>query len=167
MSEEETDTTPIGRWPLPITDAMLEESPYRPLDDPAESVAERLFMLAHLAFDANVWGVGTGRLPRYWEKLGEHADAACSQPTVATWWEQVMRELPGVALTHTGILHEKNLLIRPANLHPAVPDEDVMAIFRTHALELRDRTKLWAKTRRENRSSRAETPVVDDTEVID
>lgn len=142
-------TNPHG-WHLPMTDQMLEvESPYRPLADPAESVAERLVMLAHLSFKSSVWST---RLDRYWAAFGEHVEGSTNQPTVAEWWEALMRDLPGDMLRSPLLLHEKNLLCRPAVL-PVTPvlDADVLMVLRTHPLEMRDRTRLWAKFRREAR----------------
>ena len=138
-------------WNLPLTDLMLnEESPYAPLDDPAENIAERLVMLAHLSFDPSVWGGHTGRNGRYWSAFGEHLEAATNNATLAAWWSALMRDLPGTPIRLTRLLHEKNLLCRPTRL-PAttVPDEAVLMVLRVHTLDLRDRARVWAKVRRE------------------
>lgn len=148
-------TNPYG-WPTPVTDEMLSDALLAPLPTPAESIAERLVMLAHLSFDSSVWGISTGRLGGYWLAFGNRIEVATSEITVATWWETLMRELPGVAIRNPDTLHEKNLLIRPEQLPGVpVPDEDVLTILRTHPLELRDRTRRWAKERRELRATEA------------
>lgn len=150
-----TAQNPFG-WPTPVTDTMLTESLLPPLSTPEESVAERLAMLAHLSFDAEVWGAGTGRLPQYWTGFGNRMASATNEITVATWWEVLMHDLPGVAIRDLDVLHEKNLLIRPTSL-PTTPvdDDDVLTVLRTHTLELRDRTRRWAKERRDLRVTEA------------
>lgn len=150
--------TNIFGWHLPLTDLMLdEESPYAPLDDPAENIAERLVMLAHLSFDASVWGGHTGRTGRYWTALGEHIEASTNNASLAGWWSSLMRDLPGVPLRLTTLLHEKNLLCRPTRLPTTqVGDDQVLMVLRVHTLDLRDRVRVWAKVRRETRA-------VDDT----
>lgn len=158
-----TWTNPFG-WHLPLSDAMLaDECAYVPLGlpndergapaNPAESIAERLIMFAHLAFNIDVWGSKTGRAGRYWEAFGEHIEAATNQPTLAAWWDSLMRDLPGRMLRSTALTHEKNMLIRPRNLPGTwAHDEDVLMVIRMYPLELRDRTRSWAKHRRELRS---------------
>lgn len=150
-----TPSNPYG-WPTPITDDMLTEALLPALPTPAESIAERLVMLAHLAFDTTIWGPGTGRLKTYWTSFGHRIYAATNEITVATWWETLMTELPGVPLRNLDTLHEKNLLIRPEQL-PTTPvaDEEVLAVLRSHTLELRDRTRRWAKERRDLRRTEA------------
>lgn len=142
-------SNPYG-WHLPLTDAMLEkESPYRPLDDPAENVAERLVMLTHLSFDSKVW---SPRLDRYWAAFAEHVEASTNQPSVSAWWGALMRDLPGVMLRSPLLLHEKNLLLRPTVLPgTTATDAAVLMVLRVNTLELRDRTRMWAKVRRETR----------------
>lgn len=154
-------SNPYG-WHLPVTDAMVQdESPYRPLDDPAENAAERLVMLAHLSFDSSVWST---RLDRYWAAFGEHVEASTNQPSVSAWWGALMRDLPGTMLRSPLLLHEKNLLCRPAVLPgTAVADEAVLMVLRVNTLELRDRTRLWAKVRRETRV--VDTAAADDLAV--
>lgn len=149
-------TNPYG-WPTPITDDMLTEATLPPLPTPAESIAERLVMLAHLSFDVAVWGPRTGRIGSYWVALGNRVHTATNEITVATWWEHLMNNLPGVPLRDLDLLHEKNLLIRPAQL-PGTPvdDEDVLTVLRAHTLELRDRTRRWAKERRDLRRTEAD-----------
>lgn len=150
-----TTTNPYG-WPTPLTDDMLAESTLPPLPTPAESIAERLAMLAHLSFDATRWGSGSGRLGTYWTAFGNRMEAATSEITVATWWETLMVELPGVPLRDLDTLYEKNRLIRPTQLDgTTVPDEDVLSVLRNHTLELRDRTRVWAKERRDLRATEA------------
>lgn len=144
-----SDPTNAFGWPLPVTDDLLAISPYMPLADPAENVAERLVILAHLSFDTKVWST---RLDRYWAAFGEHVEASTNQPTVRGWWSALMRDMPGVMLRSPLYLHEKNLLIRPALLPgTSVADADVLRVLREDFLELRDRTRLWAKVRRESR----------------
>lgn len=145
---------PFG-WTLPVTDLMLyDESPYVPLVDPAQNIAERLVMLAHLCFSNKVWGVHTGRMGRYWDALGEHIEGcANSNPDLASWWGHLMRDLPGEALKHKPLLHEKNLLCRPMSLPGTqVADQDVLMALRTYNYDLRDRARMWAQMRREMRS---------------
>lgn len=148
-------TNPYG-WPTPITDEMLTESLLPPLPTPAESIAERLVMLAHLSFDPSVWGGSTGRISGYWVALGNRVESSTNEITVATWWEVLMKDLPGVPLKDLDLLHEKNLLIRPEQL-PGTPvdDDEVLTVLRTHTLELRDRTRRWAKERRDLRATEA------------
>lgn len=145
-------------WNLPLTDSMLEEeSPYAPLGDPASNVAERLVMLAHLSFNSKVWGYHTGRGVRYWTAFGEHVEGSTNNADVASWWGALMTNLPGVPLRATTLLHEKNLLCHPLTLPGTqVEDGDVLAVLRTHTLDLRDRTRVWAKIRREARSAAKE-----------
>lgn len=142
-------------WTLPLTDSMLtEESPYAPLDDPAESIAERLVMLAHLSFNSDVWGSHTGRAKRYWPAFGEHVEASTNNPDVAAWWCTLMSELPGVPLNSPMLLHEKNLLIHPTRLPVTqVEDAEVLMVLRNYALDLRDRARVWVKVRQEIRSA--------------
>lgn len=146
---------PYG-WPTPLTDAMLSEGLLLPLPTPPEAIAERLVMLAHLSFDSSVWGGNTGRVAGYWTALGNRVESSTNEITVATWWEVLMKDLPGVALRDIDLLHEKNLLIRPAQL-PGTPidDDEVLTVLRTHTLELRDRTRRWAKERRDLRATEA------------
>lgn len=146
---------PYG-WPTPLTDEMLTDSLLPPLPTPEESIAERLVMLAHLTFDASVWGGNTGRISGYWTALGNRVESSTTEITVATWWEVLMKDLPGVALKDIDLLHEKNLLIRPTQL-PGTPvdDDEVLTVLRTHTLELRDRTRRWAKERRDLRATEA------------
>lgn len=157
-------TNPYG-WPTPVTDDMLSEALLAPLPTPAESIAERLVMLAHLSFDTSMWGPTSGRLAGYWVAFGNRIEVATSEITVATWWETLMRELPGVPIRDSDTLHEKNLLIRPEQLPGTpVPDEDVLTILRTHPLELRDRTRRWAKERRELRATEAAIRAAEESE---
>lgn len=143
-------------WPTPLTDEMLTDSLLPPLPTPEESIAERLVMLAHLCFDSSVWGGNTGRISGYWTALGNRVESSTNEITVATWWEVLMKDLPGLPLKDIDLLHEKNLLIRPAQL-PGTPveDDEVLTVLRTHTLELRDRTRRWAKERRDLRATEA------------
>lgn len=146
-------TNPYG-WPTPLTDAMLSEALLPPLPTAAESIAERLAMLAHLCFDSSVWGGSTGRAGQYWVALGNRIESSTNEIAVSTWWEMLMKDLPGVPLRDIDLLHEKNLLIRPEQLPGTqVPDDDVLTVLRTHTLELRDRTRRWAKERRDLRAT--------------
>lgn len=150
-------------WPTPLTDAMLTESLLPPLPTPEESVAERLVMIAHRCFDPAVWGAGTGRLGTYWTAFGNRVESATNETTVATWWEVLMKDLPGLPVRDLDLLHEKNLLIRPQALPGTpVPDDEVLTILRTHTLELRDRTRRWAKERRDLRAADAATEEEED-----
>src|SRR5699024_4875453 len=130
-----TDNLGFG-WPTPMTDEMLHESLLPPLPTPEESIAERLAMLAHLSFDPDVWGPGSGRLAHYWTAFGNRMGSATNEITVATWWEALMTDLPGIALRDLDLLHEKNLLIRPTSLPgTSVDDDEVLTVLRTHTLE--------------------------------
>lgn len=154
---------PFG-WPTPLTDDLLTISIIEPLATAPESIAERLVFLAHLSFDPSVW---SGRVSTYWTGLGNRILAATSEITVATWWEVLMIELPGLPLRDVDLLHEKNLLIRPATLPGTpVPDEDVLDVLRTHTLELRDRTRRWAKDRRDLRAADQDATVDDVADVV-
>lgn len=155
-------TNPFG-WPTPLTDEMLAESLLPPLPTPEESIAERLVMLAHLSFDSSMWGSSSGRIGQYWTAFGNRIESSTNEITVATWWEVLMNDLPGVPLRDLDILHEKNLLIRPSML-PGTPveDDEVLTILRTHTLELRDRTRRWAKERRELRATELATAEEDE-----
>lgn len=149
----DSQTNPFG-WPTPLTDEMLQDSLLPPLPTPEESIAERLVMLAHLSFDSSVWGSNSGRIGQYWTAFGNRIESSTNEIAVATWWEVLMKDLPGVPLRDLDILHEKNLLIRPAML-PSTPveDDEVLTVLRTHTLELRDRTRRWAKERRDLRAA--------------
>lgn len=152
----DTPTNPFG-WHLPETDALLATSPYAPLPDPAENIAERLVMLGHLAFNVDVWGANPQRLARYWEGYGERIEGATNVPTVSTWWDRLMRDLSGVPLRSIPLIHEKNLLCRPTALPTTVvTDPAVLTVLRTHTLELRDRARVWARIRREARQETTE-----------
>lgn len=59
----------------------------------AESIAERLVLLAHYGADFEVWG-GARRV-RYWDALAERVKAATyAGPTLADWWERMAVSLP-------------------------------------------------------------------------
>jgi hypothetical protein len=151
-------------WRLPLTDRMLSsESPYAPLDVAEQSIAERLMMLAHLTFDTRVWG---SRLDRYWDAFAERVEDAATQPDLASWWTALMRELSKKGLTSTGLLHEKNLLCHPRAL-PGTPIRDtlVLGVFRSHTIDLRDRTRMWVYTRRQLRVVVADADSADDVAV--
>lgn len=151
---------PFG-WHLPRTDLMLSnESPYAPLDIAEHSIAERLTMLAHLTFDKRVWG---SRLDRYWDAFAERIEDAANSPDVASWWTHLMRELSKRGLTSSLLLHEKNLLCHPRLLPGTqVNDQAVLAVFRTHTYDLRDRTRMWVHTRRELRAAAEVDDLTDD-----
>lgn len=133
-------------WPLPATDAMLDESRYKPLDEPSENIAERLVMLGHLTFNSRIWST---RLDAYWTAYTNHIRSSANVADVAHWWCTLMGRMVGTPLGATSLLHEKNLLVRPTSLpETAVPDEDVLMHFRTYALDLVDRTRIWVRDRR-------------------
>lgn len=154
----------FGWSTLPLTDRMLnDEMPYPTLEEPADNVALRLTMLAHLCFNKKVWGNSKEAVIRYWPAFGVRLQGATNQPTVARWWNSLMVDLPGLPLKNIDYLHEKNILLRPALLMPTpVPDEDVLAVFRTNHLELADRTRAWAWARRQARNGGADDDVVKD-----
>lgn len=155
MTDEAPWENPFG-WNLPLTDAMLsEEMPYPPLDDPAESVAERLFLLLHLSFNATVWGGSSGRVKDYWPAFRNRLETATNMPTLSAWWGESFKTLPGVPLRSIPLLHEKNLLTRPQRLPVTqVDDKRVLLVVRMNAVELADRTRAWAHFRRTLRSER-------------
>lgn len=149
-----TLTNPFD-WDLPLTDAMLyDESPYEALPDPAQNIAERLTFLVHLGFDVDVWGGNTGRLDRYWDAFRERIESATNQEDVAAWWGMVVADMPCRRMRNLGLIHEKNLLTRPASLYPQpVADADVLAVWRVHSHDLRDRCQVWARARRDLRNA--------------
>lgn len=156
MSTETGVTNPYG-WHLPATDEMVyEQSPYAAFAEPQQNIAERLFMLVHLCHDRNVWTTSPERRKRYWPAFAEHVYAATNTPTVSQWWAQVTAMLPCEPIRVTGILHEKNLLLRPSSL-PVTPvaDEDILTTIRNFHLELADRTRVWVATNRRLRSEAA------------
>lgn len=139
-------------WPLPLTDKMLEdESPYAAFPDPAQNIAERLVMLAHLSYNSGIW---SSRLDRYWPGFRERAEAATNTPDVASWWQGFMDQIGGQPLKSTMLLHEKNLLCHPTTLPGTqVDDQDVLLVLRQYSLDLTDRCRIWVKTRRELKAS--------------
>lgn len=158
----ETSSNPYG-WPTPLTDSMLADGLLPPLPTPEESIAERLVMLAHRSFNTNMWGPGSGRLATYWTAFGNRIESATNETSVATWWEVLMKDLQGKPLGDLDLLHEKNLLIRPESLPgTSVPDDEVLTVLRTHTLELRDRTRRWAKERRDLRAAEADAAAEED-----
>ncbi len=153
------DQTPEAhlRWAnLPITDHLLSQKTDRPLEEPAESVAERLLILLHLTFNAEVWGSGTGRIKTYWTALGARVESATANPTVAAWWCDAVQAIAGLPIRRPGVLAEKNRLVRPTHLDPPVADEDVLDVFRVYTLDLVDRTREWNIDRR---ATQADTEV--------
>ena len=148
MSSHDTYVNPWG-WPTPLTDAILHDSMYQPFSDPAQNLAERLVWLGNVAFNTFVWGPTSGRADSYW---GAYADrvVACTLMAgdVAEWWEKLMETLPGVPLTDSALLHEKNLLVHPSTLAPVpVPDVDVLTVLRTYPLDLTDRVRATLRLR--------------------
>ena len=150
---------PYG-WSLPATDALLEEMPYAPLAAPAENIAERLVMLGHLAYNINIWGSETGRGERYWPAFGDYLNAATANPDLPTWWSAFMQGINGAPIRSLDLLHEKNLLCRPTTLPSTqVDDQAVLDVMRQYGTDLRDRCRVWVKTRRELRQQRDEVEV--------
>lgn len=130
---------------LPVTGALLEASPYPPLDEPAQAIAERLVMCAHLAFDEGTW---SGRLSRYWGAFGENLAASANAGSVAEFWCRMRDRMPLAPLSATGgVLHEKNLLCHPRQ-SLGVDDEDVLDSLRRLAPDLVDRARVWVRERR-------------------
>ena len=134
-------------WFLPLTDHMLNaEMPYPPLSDPAQNIAERLVMLAHLSFNSRIW---SPRRDRYWPGFRERAEAATNNPDVATWWGTFIESIEGKPLRKVSLLHEKNLLCHPLTLPGTqVEDQDVLAVFRRYSMDLVDRARVWVSVRR-------------------
>lgn len=143
--------TNIFGWDLPETDRMLnEESPYLPLEDPAQNIAERLTFIAHLSFNSKTWGGESGRLDRYWDAFRERLESSANQISVAEWWSAFVTDMDCEQPHRKIIVHEKNLLAHPTQL-PGTPvvDMDVLNVFRRQSHDLRDRTQMWARNRRE------------------
>lgn len=160
MTEEQW-VNPFG-WHLPMTDQMLADGAFVPLSEPHESVAERLYMLAHLAFDVKVWGTPE-RSKNYWPAFGDRLDAATTQPDIPGWWNEVMETLPGVPLRRVALLTEKCILMHPATL-PGTPvqDMDVLEVIRRCGQDFRDRTRVWAHLRRQRRAEALEALEAED-----
>lgn len=137
-------------WDLPYTDRLLnDESPYVPLADPAQNLAERLTFLGHLGFNTKMWGPNSGRLDTYWGAFQERLESSANQIIVAEWWDAFVRDMGCAPLSRTTQLHEKNLLTRPTQLvGTPVDDGDVLAVFRKQSHDLRDRCQMWVRTRR-------------------
>lgn len=149
-------TNPYG-WNLPETDLLYDTSPYAPLPSPAQNIAERLTMLAHLSFNMSVWGSAAGRGDRYWPRFGESLEAAASTVDTASWWRTMMDEMTGVPLRRLPLVHEKNLLCHPTVLPTtSVEDSDVLDVFRAYPIDLRDRCRVWAKVRRDLRTAQTD-----------
>lgn len=145
-------------WDLPATDRLLDESPYRPLEDPAENLAERLLMLAHLGFNQEVWGADTGRLGNYWNAYAERIASACNNPTVVTMWDDLIDQLRAVTLRREPLRYEQSLLVRPATL-PMTPvaDADVLTVIRTQSHDLVNRVRMWVAARADAARLRPQT----------
>lgn len=150
---------PFG-WPTRATDRLLGESVYRPLGDPAESIAERLVMLAHLGFNADVWAKGPDRLKRYWPGFRERIEDATNSPNVVEMWGRLVSELNALDLRREELRHDRILLCRPKSL-PVTPvqDSDVLYVLRAQHHDLVDRTQMWAVERR--RAYRTGVQIVD------
>lgn len=142
---------PFG-WDLPMTDRMLyEESPYAPLSDPAQNLAERLVMLTHTAYNKTIW---LPRPKRYWEAFGSHVAASANSADLPAFWKSVMEGMGGAPIRSTLLLHEKNLICRPTTLPGTqVEDQEVLTALSVYWMDLRDRARMWVKTRREMRAS--------------
>lgn len=153
--DEDAYLNPYG-WHLPITDAMLEESPYLPLDDPAQNIAERLVMLAHRSFNTKVWATSPDRIKAYWDGFGARIQGCANKADLVSWWFDLGEQMSLAPFRDALILHEKNLLLHPTKLPTTqVDDQDVLELLRGHyALDIRDRTRLWAKVRRDAREAR-------------
>jgi len=132
-------------WELPFTDRLLDVSPYAPLENPAENIAERLVMLAHISYDASVWG---SRIDRYWEALLERIEGAVNAPDVKTFWQYLNDEMPLQPLRIGQPLHEKNQLVRPTSLSLPVEDRLVLLALRQYPRDLVDRSRMWNTARR-------------------
>lgn len=147
MNGEDALPTNSYGWPLPVTDALLAQSPYEPLTAPGENIAERLLMIAHLGFNSKVW---SSRLDRYWDAFFERVDLAVnSSPTVARFSDLLSEDLASVSLRPGQLLHEKNLLTHPQALpQTSVDDYDVLQPFREHPRDLVDRVRMWSYARR-------------------
>lgn len=132
-------------WPLPATDSLFIDSPYEPLDNPGENIAERLVMIAHLSFNTDVW---SNRIDRYWDGLVERIEGACNTNTVAEFWQRLTDEMALVPLHAGDLLHEKNLLCRPATLSTPVSDFAVLNPLRSYPRDIVDRTRMWNQYRK-------------------
>jgi hypothetical protein len=126
-------------WPLFETDGIIGASEYEPLDSPAESIAERLVYLGHFTFNTTVW---TRRLDRYWEAYSERIEGSVNTDKLATWWVMLMNDMDGLPLPLGPRLHEKNLLLHPRLLTPAVEDTAVLRVLRENTPALIDRVRM-------------------------
>ena len=154
------DETSRARWGLTTVQGLVAQSPYLPLEDPAEAVAERLLMLAHLTMNRDVWA--GERLERYWGAFGDAVRGSAMSGTVVDWWCKFVDTMGGVPLGASGLLHEKNLLVRPGLLVPPVRDSRVLRVLDEWAPDLVDRTRMWVRTRREAAAERVRDTVFTD-----
>jgi len=113
---------------------------------PAEAVAERMLMLAHLTFNADVWGAD--RRSRYWGAFTDAAAGAVLSACLVEWWSKFVSTMGGVPLGDIALVDEKNRLLRPRLLTPPVEDSQVLRVMDTHAADLVDRTRVWVHNRR-------------------
>lgn len=133
------------RWGLVAVQALVDASPYEDLADDAQAVAERLLMLAHLTMNPQIWST---RLDRYWGAFTDAAQGAAMSATCVDFWCKLTSTMGGVPLAGTGLLHEKNLLVRPALLDPPVADRAVLGVVDTWCLDLVDRVRVWVRVRK-------------------
>lgn len=150
----EVQTTEAGtpaRWGLVTVQGLLDLSPYAPLEEPAEAVAERLVILAHLTMNRDVWA--GDRLPRYWGAFTAAVQGAALSGSCVDWWCKFVATMSGVPLGASGLLDEKNRLVRPRLLDPPVDDMLVLRILDEWAVDLTDRTRMWVRNRRQGAAS--------------
>ena len=138
---------------LPATTTLLRhyEAPLEPLDDVAESVAERLVTIAHLCFNPDVWGSSKGRSYNYWRALCQRLESAANEGTLPGWWERLAASEGGMSLrpVRRTLLAEKCALVRPTLLTGGTcTDTDVLEVFREYPTDLADRCQAWNRSRK-------------------
>lgn len=143
-------TNPWG-WPLPETDRIIGESEYEPLSEPEQSIAERLIYVGHSTFNPDVW---SSRLDRYWDAYAERIEGSVNTVDVAQWWVNLMRQMNGRPLPQKALLHEKNLLVYPQLLTPAVDDGLILGVLRSYTPALIDRVRMSLHIQRELQKAR-------------
>src|SRR5690625_2018454 len=138
----------IGMFPeLEETNTLLEGYPYSAFDNPAENIAERLIILAHLTYNAEVWGKTPERRKRYWKAFLENVEGGANTNRLSVWWKQFRDGMASRPLNNPDYLHEKNLLLDPTHLSTEVEDREVLDILREQAPYLVDRARFWVRTR--------------------
>lgn len=144
---------------LKITSELLSLSPYEQFENPAHNLAERLVVLGHLSFNADVWAASPDRIKRYWKAYAENIEGSANTNRLSVWWQQMTEGMACKPLNDIKYLNEKNLLLDPTHLQPSTEESDVLEVFRRETGYLIDRTRVWVAARRE--SKKAMLPDVD------